>query len=107
MSTPEPHLRSARGLGGAGLGLLVAAVLSIAAFHLVGAVYLNGFRLDLGSLNFPTPRYISLVAFWMPFGALSAGFLALGLSRSFASATLFGPRLRALVDEWLALPDGR
>jgi hypothetical protein len=83
--------------------LFAATALVLAAFHLVGNVFLNGFRLDLGSLNFPTARYLSLVAFWMPFGTLSAGLLTVALARSRAPHAEPG-RLAA---GWAALSDRR
>jgi len=81
----------------------VGAALAMTMFHLVGASYLSGFRLDLGSLNFPTPRYLTLVAFWTPIGALSAGLLAVALARALTTS----PRCRSLVDEWNRLTDRR
>jgi hypothetical protein len=84
-------------------GFLLGAVLALASFHLLGAIYLNGFALDLGSLNFPTPGYLTAVAFWMPFGALAAVLLALALVQA---AQLSG-RMQQLAAEWESLPDRR
>jgi hypothetical protein len=83
--------------------LFVAAALALVAFHLVGSVYLNGFILDLGSLNFPTPRYLSFVGFWTLFGGLSAVLLALAVSRRVGSPLHFDTWAR----EWNALSERR
>lgn len=50
------------------IGPLVAASAALAVFYLVGVEFLDGFRLDLGSLNFPTPGYVVFVAFWTLLG---------------------------------------
>ncbi len=55
------------------------AALALAAFCAIGNVYLDGYRLDLGSLNFPTPRYLAFIACWTVFGGISASLLAVGL----------------------------
>jgi hypothetical protein len=83
--------------------LLVGAVLTLGAFHLAGILLLDGFRLDLGSLNTPTPQYLVLVAFWTPFGALAAALFALALAWPRAPSSSTG-RLAA---EWAALSDRR
>ena len=83
-------------------GLFSAAALVLLAFHLVGLTFLSGYRLDLGSLDFPTPGFLTLVAFWMPLGALSASLLALAIAGS--AGTPLAVRLGA---EWTALSDRR
>ena len=60
--------------------LFASAVLALVAFYLFGVAFLDGFALDLGSLNIPTPRYLSFVALWTVCGATSAVVLALALS---------------------------
>ena len=59
----------------------IGAALTLIAFYLVGAVYANGFALDLGSLNFPSPRYRVFVTFYTLLGGLTAASLALGTAR--------------------------
>ncbi len=83
--------------------LFFAAALTLVAFHLVGAEYLGGFALDLGSLNFPTPRYLICVGFWTLFGGLSAAFLALAASRWIGSSV----HIDRLAEEWHALSERR
>ena len=69
MPTPPPAVGPTRAPT---VALFIAAATSLVAFHLIGSVYLNNFSLDLGSLNYPTPRYLAFVAFWTLFGGLSA-----------------------------------
>src|SRR3982074_1647745 len=83
--------------------MLFAATLTLAAFHVVGAIFVDGFALDLGSLNAPTPRYTVCVAFWMLFGALSAALFALAVSRRFESAI----QIDKFIGEWNALSERR
>ena len=85
------------------LGCVLGAALAMAAFHLVGTTYFNGFALDLGSLNVPTPGYLTVVAFWMPFGALAAVLLAF----AFMYAAGLSDRARQLTAEWESLSDRR
>jgi hypothetical protein len=82
--------------------LFLAAALSLIAFHLIGVVFFGGFALDLGSLNVPTPRYVTLVAFWTMFGGLSAVLFALAISGCAGSGIA-----DRLVEQWQALPDRR
>ncbi len=100
METPLPDSPS---MSARSAALVAAAALVLIAFHLVGTVFLNGFTLDLGSLNFPTPRYIVFVAFWTLFGGLSAGLLALAVSRHAGSPGV----LDRLTAEWNALSERR
>lgn len=100
METPLPDSRS---MGLRSAALFAAAALVLIAFHLVGTVFLNGFRLDLGSVNFPAPRYIALVAFWTLFGGLSAVLLALAVSLRSGSPGLADK----LAAEWNALSERR
>ena len=81
----------------------LGAALSLLAFFLVGATFLDGYALDLGSLNFPTPRYVTFVAFWMLFGGAAAILLALAIARGVGS-TDRGGRIQA---QWHALSDRR
>jgi hypothetical protein len=83
--------------------MLFAATLTLVAFHVVGAIFVDGFALDLGSLNAPTPRYTVCVAFWMLFGALSAALFALAVSRRFESAI----QIDKFIGEWNALSERR
>jgi hypothetical protein len=64
-----------------GLMAILGATVALAMFHAVGTVFLGGFALDLGTLNFPTVRYVVLVAFWAIYGTVTVGFLTIGLSR--------------------------
>ena len=43
-----------------GSGLLLEGAVALGAFFVVGAVFLDGFALDLGSLNVTRPRYLHL-----------------------------------------------
>jgi hypothetical protein len=83
--------------------LFAAAALALVAFHLVGYEYLDGFTLDLGSLNYPTPRYLGLVAFWMPLGALSAVLLSIAVARWCSGSDRFA----TVAGQWNALSDQR
>jgi hypothetical protein len=65
---------------------LGGAALLIAAFHAVGALWFDGYQLDLGSVRGPTPRYKQFLAVWGAFGAATAVLLATALSRWAASA---------------------
>jgi hypothetical protein len=91
--TDRPH--------GASMFLAAAAVLL--AFYLVGSVFLNGFVLDLGSLNFPTPRYVLLTAFWMSFGSAAAGLLAVAFSQRWGQREV----LDRVTTRWNAVSDRR
>jgi hypothetical protein len=64
------------------LAPVLAATLTLVAYYSLGFKYLDGFRLDLGSLNLPTPRYVAFVVLWTVFGGLSSALLAIGLSRA-------------------------
>src|SRR6185436_1588127 len=65
---------------------VVAAVAVLAAFWSAGGLFFDGFQLDLGSILWPTPAYSRFLSLWSALGALSAGLLALGLSRWTRSA---------------------
>ena len=80
--------------------LFAGVVLALAAFHLLGFVFLDGFALDLGSLNFPSPRYISFVELWTVCGTASALLLALALSEHASSTDWIGRSIAW----WTALP---
>ena len=73
------------------------------SFYLVGAVFLDGFALDLGSLNFPTPRYRNFVASYALLGGWASAFLALGAARYFGSRA----RADALIARWNAISERR
>jgi hypothetical protein len=88
------------------IGCFLAALLAMVAFHLIGATYLQGFRLDLGSLDFPTPLYVALVALWTPFGALATILLALAIVH-LAQIESLSARLQQLQREWESLSDRR
>ena len=79
------------------------AGLSLIAFYAVGAVFLDGYALDLGSLNFPTPRYVTFVAFWSLLGGFAAALLALAIARRCGSPIEVG-RLTA---QWRGASDHR
>jgi hypothetical protein len=81
----------------------VAALLSIATFYAVGYFALEGFLLDLGSLNFPTPGYSVFVLCWLVFGSVAAQSLALALSRRWGSRG----QINAMVACLSAIPDRR
>ena len=86
----------------AGASFFVAAALVLLAFHLVGLTFLSGYRLDLGSVDFPTPGFLTLAAFWIPIGGLSAALMTPAIA---ACAGL--PWTMRLRNEWIALPDRR
>ena len=84
-------------------GMLITAALALAAFHFIGGIYLDGYALDLGSLNFPTARYTVCVAFWTPLGALAAALVAIVLSHHLGSPR----RVDRWTAEWEAIPERR
>lgn len=84
-------------------GLLCGAAVSLLAFYAVGAVFLDGYALDLGSLNFPAPRYVMFVSFWAVLGGCAAALLALAVAQRFGSPLQFA-RLR---DQWSSISDRR
>jgi hypothetical protein len=81
----------------------LAALCAIATFYIVGYAALDGFLLDLGSLNFPTPRYLGFVLCWLVFGSVAAQSLALALSRRWGSRE----QIKSMVDCLSAIPDRR
>ena len=83
--------------------MFLAAAAVLLAFYLVGSVFLNGFVLDLGSLNFPTPRYVLLTAFWMSFGSAAAGLLAVAFSQRWGQREV----LDRVTTRWNAVSDRR
>jgi len=60
---------------------LLVAVLGLLAFWGAAVVLLPGLVLDLGSLNFPTPKYALLAQLWTMCGGLSVASLAMALQR--------------------------
>ena len=73
------------------------------AFHLVGSEFFEGYALDLGSLNFPQPRYLIFVGFWTVFGGLAAALLTVAVSRRWGSQA----QIDRLTAEWHAPSDRR
>lgn len=51
---------------------LLAWVVVILAFQGFGFFFADGYRLDLGSLMFPTPKYLGLVSSWIIFGSIAS-----------------------------------
>ncbi len=94
-TVPSPRERSAP--------LLAAAALAVVAFYLAVNAMLGGLTLDLGSLNFPTTRYLILVAFWAPFGGLAATLLAVALSRRWGTPA----RIEWVAAQCRAVPEWR
>ncbi|MDH3254091.1 MAG: hypothetical protein OEM62_03790 [Acidobacteriota bacterium] len=84
-------------------GLFIGAAFSLMAFYLVGAVFLDGFALDLGSINFPSLLYVIFVAFYMLFGGLAAALLALGTARHWGAQA----RADAFIAQWNAISERR
>jgi hypothetical protein len=79
--------------------LLVAlAVVPLIAFYQIGLRLPLGLTLDLGSLNFPTPRYIRFISLWSVCGSLSIALVALGAARGL-------PGLDQLARRWDAISD--
>src|SRR5258708_25289994 len=85
------------------LGPFLGAALALVAFYLVGIAYLDGFTLDLGSVDFPAPRYLTFVALWTLFGGLAAGLLAIAVSRLVGSPL----HIERLTAQWYAVSDRR
>lgn len=57
---------------------LLAALGLLLLYYAVGATFLGGFILDLGSIMFPTVRYVYFALFWVVFGSGIVLFLAWG-----------------------------
>lgn len=60
---------------------IFTGLLFLVAFYAVGDRFYNGYLLDLGSIDWPTPAYARFLSLWSVFGTAAAGFLALGLAR--------------------------
>jgi hypothetical protein len=93
-SAPPPKDRSTP--------MVVAAAAALLAFYLAVDA-LGAFWLDLGSTNFPTPRYVTFVAFWALFGSLAATLLAVALSRRLGTSS----QIERLAAQCRALPEWR
>jgi hypothetical protein len=74
---------------------------ALGAFFVVGAVFLDGFALDLGSVNFTKPRYLIFVGLWAMFGGAATVLIALGLSQRSPLPALF----RTATAYWLGISD--
>lgn len=61
---------------------VLASVALVLAFHLTGWFFAAHWSLDLGSLNAPTPRYLTFVEAWLIFGGLAVLVLSVGIARS-------------------------
>ena len=61
----------------------------IILFYSVGAVFMDGYVLDLGSILLPTVRYIYFVLFWIVFGTGAAIFLTWGGLRLVGDVHIF------------------
>lgn len=85
------------------VGLFAAGVAALLAFYCIGSVFLDGYRLDLGSLNFPPPSYLTFVALWTVFGGASAVLLAIATARRVRSSRT----VDRLVTEWNAISSRR
>ncbi len=83
-----------------GMGAFVASAVALLAFYCVGIVFLDGFALDLGSFNFPTPRYLAFVAFWAVLGGYAASLLATGIATWLGSVDRFA----GIRHEWQRIP---
>jgi hypothetical protein len=73
----------------------------LGAFFVVGTVFLDGFALDLGSLQFTRPRYLTFVGLWAMFGGAATVLFALGLSQRSPLQGLF----RTATAYWLGASD--
>ncbi len=93
------HASGGRRIGAALVG---GAAVSLLAFHVWGAVFADGYRLDLGSLNTPTHGYLVFVSAWTLFGGLAVTCLALGFSHYLETSEWYG----RLVERWDTVPDG-
>ena len=82
---------------------LLGALASLAAFYLVGIIFLDGFALDLGSTGFPAVRYLAFVSFYAFLGGLVAILLALGIARRWG----LRERTDAFLAHWNAGTDRR
>ena len=85
---------------------LVLAAAALIAFHTVGALWLEWFQLDLGSLEWVTPRYLTFATWWLLLGGGMALTFAIGLERLARRLPPVGQRLDRLTEppsrRWLA-----
>lgn len=63
-----------------GLLAIIAGVSVLMAFHAVGLVFLQGWALDLGSLQLPAPRHGVFLLLWTTLGAAATAAIAIGLA---------------------------
>jgi hypothetical protein len=70
-----------------GAPLIIAALLTLVVFRVLGHRTLGGFTLDLGSLNFPMPLQASFVMVYAFFGSAAALLLTWGFARVLAEPT--------------------
>ena len=80
---------------------MALAGLVLAFFHLVGFIFLDGFALDLGSFDYPTPKYLKFVGLWVVFGTVAAGSLALAIAHYWSSSRT----CKGLDAAWRAVTD--
>lgn len=81
---------------------LLGAVALLAAHWAIGTTYLDGFRLDVGTVMLPAPRWFVLALLLVVLGLPAAVLLAV------AGWALLGPeRLERLRAAWAAYPDRR
>ncbi len=79
----------------------LAAGLVLAAFHLLGRLFWNGFALDLGSVILPTQGYLRFVLPWVLFGTVAAVLISFGVAQVCSRSGAFG----AVRARWDALSD--
>lgn len=78
----------------------LSGVALIGAYWVVGFSQLDGFRLDLGSVNAPTPRWLLMAALMLALGSPAAVCLGAGLALA-----LRGPPLAQLRSWWTSRTD--
>ena len=79
---------------------LLAAALAILGYWTFGVVYLDGFRLDLGSVRIPTPGYMLMASLLAWLGLPAVAFLTVAFTR-----LLEGEPLERLKQAWLLNSD--
>lgn len=83
------------------LGIVCGGLIPVAAFYAVGQWFFDGWLLDLGSFNLPTPVHAYFLLFYGLFGAVTAGALTVG----FAGLLGRGERYERLGSWWASSSD--
>lgn len=83
--------------------LLLSAAGFLLAFRAIGATFLRGYTLDLGSITLPSPLYTVFLLVWAVFGALALVSAAAG----FARVAQRGDAAETFTRDWLGPSDRR